>query len=182
MKRLLATAAIALCLAGAPALAALPIGSMAPTFTASGYQGGKPLTFDLAGALKKGPVVLYFFPAAHTSGCNLEAHLFADAIDQFHALGATVIGVTAGNVDQLAAFSAETEHCSGKFPVAADPTLSIAKSYKATLLVRPGWSDRTSYVIAPGGKIILAYSNLGADHHVEQTLAAVKAWRAAHPS
>ena len=181
MKRLPATTAAALCLIGAPVLAALPVGATAPEFTAPGYQGGKPLTFDLAGALKKGPVVLYFFPAAHTGGCNLEAHLFADAIDQFHALGATVIGVTAGNIDQLAAFSAETEHCSGKFPVAADPSLSIAKSYKATLLVRPGWSDRTSYVIAPGGKIILAYSNLGADHHVEQTLAAVKAWRAAHP-
>jgi peroxiredoxin Q/BCP len=180
MKRLLAVAA--LCLAAAPALAALPVGVSAPEFTASGYQGGKPLTFDLDGALKKGPVVLYFFPAAHTSGCNLEAHLFAEAADQFHALGATVIGVTAGNIDQLAAFSAETEHCSGKFPVVADTSLSIAKQYKATLLIRPGWSDRTSYVIAPNGKILLAYSNLGADHHVEQTLAAVKAWRAAHPA
>jgi len=180
MKRLLVTAAV-LCLAAAPALAALPVGSSAPEFSAAGYQGGKPLTFDLKSALKKGPVVLYFFPAAHTKGCNLEAHLFADAIDQFHALGATVIGVTAGNIEQLAAFSTETEYCSGKFPVAADTDLSIAKQYKATLLVRPGWSDRTSYVIAPNGKILLAYSNLGADHHVEQTLAAVKAWRAAHP-
>jgi peroxiredoxin len=181
MKRLLVAAA-ALCLAAAPALAALPVGSSAPQFTAAGYLAGKPLTFDLKSALKKGPVVLYFFPAAHTSGCNLEAHLFAEAVDQFHALGATVIGVTAGNVDQLAAFSAETEHCSGKFPVAADTSLAIAKEYKATLLIKPGWSDRTSYVIAPDGKILLAYSNLGADHHVEQTLAAVKAWRAAHPA
>jgi len=181
MKRLLVTAA-AFCLAAAPALAALPVGSGAPEFTAAGYQGGKPLTFDLKTALKKGPVVLYFFPAAHTKGCNLEAHLFADAIDQFHALGATVIGVTAGNIDQLAAFSTETQYCSGKFPVAADTDLSIAKQYKATLLIRPGWSDRTSYVIAPNGKILLAYSDLGADHHVEQTLAAVKAWRASHPA
>ena len=180
MKRLLVTAA--LCLAAAPALAALPVGSSAPEFSAPGYQGGKPLNFDLKSALKKGPVVLYFFPAAHTKGCNLEAHLFAEAIDQFHALGATVIGVTAGNIDQLAAFSTETEYCSGKFPVAADTDLSIAKQYKATLLVRPGWSDRTSYVIAPNGKILLAYSDLGADHHVEQTLAAVKAWRSAHPA
>ncbi len=180
MKRLLVAAAV-LCLATAPALAALPVGAGAPEFTASGYLAGKPLTFDLKGALKKGPVVLYFFPAAHTSGCNLEAHLFAEAADQFHTMGATVIGVTAGNIDQLAAFSAETEHCSGKFPVVADTNLSIAKQYKATLLVRPGWSDRTSYVIAPDGKILLAYSNLGADHHVEQTLATVKAWRAAHP-
>jgi thioredoxin-dependent peroxiredoxin len=181
MKRLLVATA-AFCLAAAPALAALPVGSGAPEFTAAGYQGGKPLTFDLKTALRKGPVVLYFFPAAHTKGCNLEAHLFADAMDQFHALGATVIGVTAGNIDQLAAFSTETQYCSGKFPVAADTDLSIAKQYKATLLIRPGWSDRTSYVIAPNGKILLAYSDLGADHHVEQTLAAVKAWRTAHPA
>ncbi len=181
MKLKLTAVTVAFALAAGSVLAALPVGSIAPEFTAPGYQGGKPLTFDLAKALKSGPVVLYFFPAAHTSGCNLEAHLFAEATDQFHSLGATIIGVTAGNLDQLAAFSTETEHCSGKFPVAADPHAAIAKLYHSVLPLPPGISDRTSYVIVPGGKIILAYSNLGADHHVEQTLAAVKAWRAAHP-
>ena len=181
MNRPFAAACAAALLAASPAFAALKVGETAPQFSAPGYKGGKPLTFDLAAALKKGPVVLYFFPAAHTSGCNMEAHLFADAIDQFHAEGATVIGVTAGNIDQLAVFSTETEHCSGKFPVASDPNAVIAKSYQATLAMKPGWSDRTSYVIAPGGKILLAYSNLNPTDHVSQTLAAVKAWRAAHP-
>ena len=174
-------AAATAALVSTPALAALPVGAKAPEFTADGYQAGKPLKFDLADALKKGPVVLYFFPAAHTTGCNIESHLFADAIEKFKAEGATVIGVTAGNVDQLAAFSTETEHCSGKFPVAADPTLAIAKSYQATLALRPGWSDRTSYVISPDGQIILAYSDLKPDDHVTQTLDAVTKWRAAHP-
>ena len=174
-------AAAAAALVSTPAFAALPVGAKAPEFTADGYQGGKPLKFDLAEALKKGPVVLYFFPAAHTNGCNIEAHLFADAIEKFKADGATVIGVTAGNLDQLAAFSTETEHCSGKFPVAADPTLAIAKSYQATFALRPGWSDRTSYVISPDGQIILAYSNLSPNDHVTQTLDAVTKWRAAHP-
>ncbi len=182
MNRLCAAIGIAACLAAAPALAALDVGSVAPEFTAPAYKGGKPLSFDLAKALKKGPVVVYFFPAAHTSGCNLEAHLFADAMDQFHALGATVIGVTAGNIDQLAAFSTETEHCSGKFPVASDPNAAIAKQYQATLAQKPGWSDRTSYVIAPNGKILLAYSNLDPHDHVAKTLAAVQEWRAAHPA
>jgi peroxiredoxin len=181
MRSLLIAAAAAAALAAGPAFAALKVGDRAPEFSAPGYQGGKPLEFDLAKALKKGPVVLYFFPAAHTSGCNLEAHLFADAIDKFHAEGATVIGVTAGNLDQLAAFSTETEHCSGKFPVASDPNAAIAKTYQATLAMRPGWSDRTSYVIAPDGRILLAYSNLQPDQHVAQTLAAVTQWRAAHP-
>jgi thioredoxin-dependent peroxiredoxin len=168
-------------LISAPASAALPVGSKAPEFNADAYQAGQPLKFSMAEALKKGPVVLYFFPAAHTQGCNIEAHLFADAIDKFKAEGATVIGVTAGNLDQLAAFSTETEHCSGKFPVAADPTLAIAKSYQATLALRPGWSDRTSYVITPNDEIILAYSDLKPDQHVSQTLDAVTKWRAAHP-
>jgi peroxiredoxin Q/BCP len=174
-------AAAAAALISAPAFAALPVGAKAPIFTADAYQGGQPLKFDMAAALKKGPVVLYFFPAAHTSGCNIEAHLFADAIDKFKAEGATVIGVTAGNLDQLAAFSTETEHCSGKFPVAADPKLAIAKSYESTLALRPGWSDRTSYVIAPDDKIILAYSDLKPDQHVSKTLDAVTQWRATHP-
>jgi len=180
MKHLLLAAAAA-SLISAPAFAALPVGAKAPIFKADAYLGGQPLKFDMAAALKKGPVVIYFFPAAHTSGCNLEAHLFADAIDKFKAEGATVIGVTAGNLDQLAAFSTETEHCSGKFPVAADPTLAIATSYHSTLALRPGWSDRTSYVVAPNDQIILAYSDLKPDQHVAQTLDAVTKWREAHP-
>ena len=168
-------------LISAPAFAALPVGAKAPEFSAPAYQAGQPFQFVLADALKRGPVVLYFFPAAHTQGCNIEAHLFADAIDKFKAEGATVIGITSGNLDQLAAFSTETEHCSGKFPVAADPTNEIAKSYKATLALRPGWSDRTSYVITPNDQIILAYSDLKPDQHVAQTLDAVTKWRAAHP-
>jgi peroxiredoxin len=174
-------AGAAAALLSTPAFAALPVGASAPKFTADGYQAGAPIKFDLAAALKKGPVVLYFFPAAHTNGCNIEAHLFADAIDRFKAQGATVIGVTAGNLDQLADFSKETEHCSGKFPVAADPNALIAKSYDASLALRPGWSDRTSYVIAPDDKIILAFSDLKPDDHVAKTLDAVTQWRAAHP-
>lgn len=177
MNRLALGLALA-ALAAAPALAALKEGAKAPDFTAKGFQAGKPLTFSLAAARKKGPVVLYFFPAAETAGCNLEARLFAEAMDDFKAQGATVIGVTAGNLDKLQAFSADTEKCSGRFPVAADPNAKIAKLYDATLAMRPGWSDRTSYVIAPNGTVVHAYSNLAADNHVSETLGAVKAWKA----
>ncbi|MGN2245581.1 peroxiredoxin [Frateuria sp. GZRR35] len=170
----------ALALAGtvtlaSPAFATLKEGTRAPDFSAPAYLAGKAFTFNLADALKKGPVVLYFFPAAHTAGCNLEAHLFSQAIDQFKALHATVIGVTAGNTDQLADFSKETEHCSGKFPVAADADAKIAREYDALLPMRPGWSDRTSYVIAPSGKITHVYSDLKPNKHVQETLDAVKA-------
>ena len=167
---LLATATLA-----PPAFAALKEGAQAPGFSAPAYLAGQPFTFKLADALKQGPVVVYFFPAPHTAGCNVEAHLFSEAIDQFKAEHATVIGVTAGNLDQLAVFSKEADHCSGKFPVAADQGAKIAREYDALLLMKPGWSDRTSYVIAPSGKITHVYSSLDPTRHVQETLAAVKA-------
>jgi peroxiredoxin len=167
---LLAIAALA-----TPAIAALKVDTKAPDFSAPAYLAGKPFTFKLADALKEGPVVVYFFPAAHTPGCNLEAHLFSEAIDQFKAQHATVIGVTAGNVDELADFSQETEHCGGKFPVAADEGAKIAKQYDAILAQKPEWSDRTSYVIAPSGKIAHVFSDLNPNKHVQETLGAVKA-------
>src|SRR6201992_148479 len=138
-------------------IASLKTGDKAPDFSAPAYLAGKPFTFHLADALKKGPVVVYFFPAAHTSGCNVEAHLFSESIDKFKAENVTVIGVTAGNTDQLADFSKETENCGGKFPVAADADAKIAKEYDSRLLMKPGWSDRTSYLIAQDGSIAAAY-------------------------
>ena len=158
-----------------PSFAALKVGSHAPDFSAPAYLAGQPFTFNLADALKTGPVVVYFFPAAHTSGCNLEAHLFSEAIDKFKAQHATVIGVTAGNTDQLADFSKETEHCGGKFPVAADPGAKIAKRYDAVLAMKPEWSSRTSYVISRSGSIAHVYSDLNPNKHVQQMLDAVKA-------
>ena len=181
MKRLALLAATGAIL-GAAALATsaaaeLKAGAKAPDFTAPAFLAGKPFTYKLADALKKGPVVVYFFPAAHTAGCNIEARLFSEAIDQFKAQKATVIGVTAGKVDELAAFSSETEHCGGKFPVAADPGAKIAKEYDSILAQKPDWSSRTSYVIAQNGDIVHVYSNLNPNDHVTETLNAVKAMK-----
>jgi peroxiredoxin Q/BCP len=178
MKRLaVLTSIAALAVAGmaTTASAELKPGAKAPDFTAPAYLAGQPFTYKLADALKKGPVVVYFFPAAHTSGCNLEAHLFSDAIDQFKAQKASVIGVTAGKTSELADFSKETEHCGGKFPVAADEGAKIAKEYDAILAQKPDWSSRTSYVIAQNGQIVHVYSNLNPNDHVTETLNAVKA-------
>jgi peroxiredoxin len=187
MKRIFAGAALGALFAAAPAFADLAPGAKAPDFTAPAYLAGKPFTYHLASQLKKGPVVVYFFPSAHTKGCNLEAHLFSEAIDQFKAEGASVIGVTAGKVAELADFSKETEHCGGKFPVAADPGAKIAKEYDAPLkmagmTVPMDLSARTSYVVAPDGRVAFVYSKMDPSDHVNQTLAAVKAWRAKHPA
>lgn len=177
MTRLAALAALT-ALAATPAFAALKVGDKAPDFTAQAYQAGKPLTFSLADARKKGPVVVYFFPAADTKGCNIEAKMFADAMDQFKAQGATVIGVTAGNLDKLQKISADTDKCSGKFPVAADPGAKISKQYDAVLAVKPDWSDRTSYVISPSGQVLHTHSKMDPTEHVSETLGAVKAFKA----
>jgi peroxiredoxin len=178
MKRLLAAVALSAVLA-APAFAALQPGARAPDFTSTAYLDGKPMPFRLSEALKKGPVVLYFFPSAFTDGCTIEAREFALASPEFKAMGATVIGVTAGKTDRLAEFS--KSECRDQFAVAAVSSDTI-KAYDAVLAIKPDLSGRTSYVIAPDGKVLFAYSNLtNPIEHITRTKAAVKAWRAARP-
>jgi peroxiredoxin len=159
-----------------PALATLGVGAAAPDFTTQASLGGKVFDFHLAEALKQGPVVLYFYPAAFTSGCTVEAHDFAEAVEQYKALGATVIGVSHDNIDTLNKFS--VSECRSKFAVAADPDEAIIKSYDTVLARKPEYADRTSYVIGPDGKVLYSYTDLKPDHHVENTLAALKEWKA----
>ena len=158
-----------------PAGAELAPGAKAPDFTAQGASAGQPFTVKLSTALKKGPVVLYFFPAAFTSGCNAEAHAFAEALPDFTKAGATVIGMTAGNVDQLAKFS--SEHCAGKFAVAA-ASPAVIKGYDVLLKKPDGTpttiTSRTSFVIAPNGKVLFAHTDMNPADHVRLTLEAVR--------
>jgi peroxiredoxin len=174
----LSAAAIA-ALSAASANAALKVGDAAPDFTAPASIGGTEFNFSLAEALKKGPVVLYFYPAAFTKGCTIEAHDFADAVDQYKALGATVIGVSHDDIKKLDDFS--TSECRSKFAVAADPDHKVIKAYDAELGGHPEYADRISYVITPDWKIAYVYASMNPDQHVANTLAAVKAWRDAHP-
>jgi peroxiredoxin Q/BCP len=178
MKRLIATLAMLSC--AAVATAALKPGDQAPDFSTQASLAGKSFDFSLASALKKGPVVLYFYPAAFTPGCTVEAHEFAEATADFQALGATVIGVSHDDIDKLNKFS--VTECRNKFAVAADPDQHIMKSYDAILAKNPLYADRTSYVIAPDGKIIYSYTDLKPDLHVANTMAAVKQWKASHPN
>ena len=161
-----------------PVYAALPDGAKAPDFTTQATLAGKEFKFSLADALKKGPVVLYFYPAAFTPGCTVEAHLFAEATDQFKALGATVIGVSHDPIDKLDKFS--VSECRNKFAVASDADGSIMKSYDSVLPQNPEYANRTSYVIAPTGEIIYSYTAMKPDQHVDNTMAAVKKWQDAH--
>lgn len=161
-----------------PAFAALPDGTKAPTFTTQASLAGKSFKFSLADALKNGPVVLYFYPAAFTPGCTVEAHEFAEATDKFHALGATVIGISHDPIEKLNRFS--VSECRNKFAVASDADGSVMKEYDAVLPVKPDYANRTSYVIAPTGEIIYSYTDLNPDKHVANTMAAVKKWQEDH--
>jgi peroxiredoxin len=157
------------------AWADLKVGTAAPAFSAKAGQGGAELTFTLAEALKKGPVVVYFYPKSFTSVCTEEAHLFAEAMPEFAKLGASVIGISTDSIETQREFSRTA--CRDKFPVAADADGTIVKSYDAV-----GWTgmfaSRTSYVITPDGKVASVLSAADADSHIKSALAFVKAWKA----
>lgn len=169
-----AVAAAAL-IATAPALAALAPGAKAPDFNTKAAMAGKTTDFSLSRQLKKGPVVLYFFPAAFTSGCTVEANQFAEATDEFRRYGATVVGLSADPIDKLAKFS--TSECRNKFAVATATSSTIA-AYDAKLIF--GKSNRTSYFISPEGKITAVHSEMDYRGHVPAMLKAAKAWAAAN--
>ncbi len=155
--------------------AELKPGANAPDFSAPAALAGQTYSFALKEALKKGPVVVYFYPKAFTRGCTIEATLFAEATEQFSALNATVIGVSGDDIDTLKKFS--TGPCGGKFAVAADLDRSIMKSYDAALTLMPSVADRISYVVTPDSKIWFVHSGMSPDQHVSETLKALKAWK-----
>ena len=166
------TALIAvIALIAVPAAASLPVGSKAPDFQTMSAKAGKTAPLKLSDALKRGPVVLYFFPAAFTPGCTIEAHEFAEATDDFAKAGATVIGMAGDSIDKLAKFS--VEECRNKFAVAT-ATPEIIKGYDVTLPQLSTRSNRTSYVIGRNGRIAYAYSDRAPEAHITNTLAAVK--------
>jgi peroxiredoxin Q/BCP len=168
MRRSFAAGLVAL-LVAIPVYAALPDGAKAPDFSTKATLAGKEFNFALADALKKGPVVLYFYP---------EAHEFAEATPKFTALGATVIGVSHDPIEKLDRFS--VSECRNKFAVASDADGGIMKAYDAVLAEHPEYANRTSYVIAPTGEIIYSYTAMDPDKHVGNTMAAVKKWQDAH--
>jgi thioredoxin-dependent peroxiredoxin len=165
-------ALVASSIAITPAFAALKVGDKAPDFTTTGAVGGKEFKLHLAEQLKKGPVVLYFFPKAFTSGCTSEAHAFSESIGDFKKAGAQVIGMSADNLKTLHDFSAK--ECRSAFPVAT-ATPETQKAYDVAWAEHPGLTTRTSYVIDRSGKIVMVHDDLDFSKHVAKSLAAVKA-------
>ena len=177
-----------------PVMAALKAGDQAPNFTAQASLAGKTFDFLLADALKKGPVVVYFYPAAFTGGCNIEAHAFAENKEKFDAAHATIIGVSGDSIERLNAFSSDPQYCAGKFPVASDPDGAIGKSFNLSVKVREGAPsyvdtrgvlldnkvgiERTTFVITPDSKIVATFSSaddkIKPTEHAERSLVMVQ--------
>ena len=174
-----------------PAIAALKPGDKAPDFSAKASLAGKEFTFSLKDALKRGPVVVYFYPSAFTGGCNLQAHTFSVNKEKFDAAGASIIGVSGDSIERLNDFSADPQYCAGKFAVASDPDGSIAKSYNLNKLnLKPGMKDtrgaviehelteRTTFIVTPDYKVAATLSSvddkISPAEHVEKALAALK--------
>ena len=175
-----------------PALAALKEGDKAPDFKTQASLAGKDFTFSLKDALKKGPVVVYFYPSAYTGGCNIQAHTFAENSDKFAAAGATIIGVSLDSIQRLNDFSADPQYCAGKFPTASDADGSIAKSYDLKVMegkpgmkdtrgidIDHGFTERTTFVVTPDGKIAATIGGLKPAENVDKALAEVQQLAAA---
>jgi peroxiredoxin len=167
----LAAATLCLSILAAPSIAALPSGTKAPDFVTAGSVGGKEFKLHLKDQLKKGPVVLYFFPKAFTEGCTLEARAFSQAMPEFKKAGAQVIGMSADNLNTLKDFS--KKECRDAFPVAT-ATPEVVKAYDVVLKQKPSLTSRTSYVIARDGRIVMVHDDLKWNEHVAKTLAAVR--------
>ncbi len=162
-----------------PAAAQTRVGEKAPDFSAEAALAGESIRFSLRDSLAKGPVVLFFYPQSFTSVCTEEAHLFAEAMDEFSQAGASVIGISSDGIETQRKFSSMA--CRDKFPVAADPQLKVIKAYDVGFgfagAILP-YADRVSFVIAPDGRILSRVKASDAAPHVDKSLAAVKAWRA----
>lgn len=167
-----AAAVAALVFSAATAQAVLKPGDAAPAFATEAAMGGKTFRFQLSEALARGPVVLYFYPKAFSSGCTYEAHQFAEATERFAALGATVIGVSNDDIDTLKRFSVEA--CRNKFAVAADVKATVIRAYDAQIISMLDMASRVSYVIGKDGKIAFVHQDSNPDTHVASTLKAVE--------
>lgn len=198
MKRLLISALALSTALAVPAIAALKKGDKAPDFSARASLAGKEFDFSLKDALKKGPVVVYFYPSAFTGGCNIEAHTFAENKEKFDAVHTTIIGVSRDSIARLNDFSSDPQYCASKFPVASDADGAITKAYALATItphvegpikdsrgqeIDHALTERTTFVITPDHKIAATLSTadekLAPADHVEKSLAVVEEMNAA---
>lgn len=186
MKKLLLGCVVA-SLASLPAGADLAPGASAPEFSAQASMNGKAFHYSLKNALKKGPVVVYFYPSAYTSGCNIQAHTFSINAEKFAAAGASIVGVSLDSIERLNDFSKDPEYCAGKFPTASDADGKIAKSFDVAVeagspsdvdsrgkAIGHGFAARTTFIVTPDHKIVATIGGIAPADNVQKALETVQ--------
>jgi peroxiredoxin len=176
-----------------PAFADLHEAEPAPQFATLASFGGKSFSYSLADSLKKGPVVVYFYPTAFGGGCSLQARAFAQNYEKFTAAGASIVGVSLDDIGRLNEFSAHPDFCASKFPVASDTEGKIIKAYGLSInektrgrkdnrgvTVEHGSIDRTTFIVGTDGKVITTLGGFTPTENVEKSLAAVQKIAAVH--
>jgi peroxiredoxin len=172
--------------------AALKEGDAAPSFKLEASLAGKAFNYSLADALKKGPVVVYFYPSAYTGGCNIQAHNFAVNADKFAQAGASIVGVSLDSVARLNTFSADPEYCAGKIAVASDAQGKVSKAFDLEVTAIPAGRkdtrgqdidhdrvERTTFIVTPDGKVAATVGGLAPAANVEKALEIVQGLSAA---
>jgi len=190
LRTLLCTLAL---LASPTAFAVLKAGDPAPAFSAPASLAGKPFAYSLKDGLAKGPVVVYFYPSAYTSGCNIQAHEFSTRADQFAAAGASVIGVSLDSIERLNEFSADPDYCAGKLAVASDRDGRIARSFGLRVSdaqrgatdtrgkeIDHGFSERTTFVVKRDGTVLAAVGGVSPEENVARALELVRKLSSSH--
>jgi len=144
-------------------------GDQITPFTATD-QGGQTVTSEQL--LQHGPVVLFFYPKAGTSGCTAESCHFRDLGSEFSTAGATRVGISADGVDAQAAF--DEKHGLG-YPLLSDPDKTIAKAF-GVKRVGPIYNKRATFVIDQDGTVLeVIASETKMDLHADRALEVLQA-------
>lgn len=145
-------------------------GDKAPDFTGKDQQGK---AWKLSDHLRKGPVLLYFYPKDNTPGCTRQACGLRDQMAELQKAGVTVVGVSFDSADSHQKFIAEHQL---NFTLLADPEGTIAETFGVRI---PGqkMARRVSFFIGPDGIIRRVTDTPKAETHVEEMTAAARAWK-----
>lgn len=144
----------------------LKVGDKIPLFTLPDSSGND---FSIAQLVGKKPFVLYFYPKNNTPGCTTEACDFRDSYEDFTALGAEVIGISADSVKSHVRFGQKYDL---PFILLSDRDKTVRRQFKIknSMLLLPG---RETYVVNDKGFIIMVFNSINASEHMKRALKAL---------
>ncbi|MCW2530197.1 MAG: peroxiredoxin [Pseudonocardiales bacterium] len=132
-------------------------------------QNGAPRR--LSTLLKDGPVVLFFYPAAMTSGCTAESCHFRDLAHEFAAAGAQRVGISTDSVVKQKQFADLNKF---DYPLLSDETGDVARVFGVKRRFGPLPVKRKTFVIGTDSRLIQEISSeFSMDKHADEALRSV---------